>query len=456
MADLLSITQTIYLLATLTAIVASAFLWQYRNRTGAVTLLSLLGGLAVWNGSVSLLLVTDSVTVASISLRTVSVGVALVSLMKLLFVLEYTGWERLLRPRIVGALAIPSVALVLLAYTNSGNLLYTTLEPATAGAIPITYEFGPAVVLYLGYAYAVNAATTAMILKFLYRSRAVYRGQSFVLLGAAVAPWLAHGIYLLDLVAIDLMPIGGITSGILFTVAVVRYRLLDLMPIARDRVFDSVSDAIFVIDDTDRLIDINPEGHRLLDRVGDDTASPIGRPFQPLFAGTEFCDHYETLTDGGERTAVRATIDSSHFLLTGTPIDDDRNQHVGWLLIARDITDRTNRESKLEESNARLEEFATIVSHDLRNPLTVARGYLELASETDDNDGYFDEIERSHERMEMIIEDVLTLAREGTAVTDPEPVALATVAETAWNGVDTGSASLAMTRTSRSSRTGRG
>jgi len=125
-------------------------------------------------------------------------------------------------------------------------------------------------------------------------------------------------------------------------------------------------------------------------------------------------------------------------------------------LIARDITDRTNRESKLEESNARLEEFATIVSHDLRNPLTVARGYLELASETDDNDGYFDEIERSHERMEMIIEDVLTLAREGTAVTDPEPVALATVAETAWNGVDTGSASLAMTRTSRSSRTGRG
>jgi len=69
MADLLSITQTIYLLATLTAIVASAFLWQYRNRTGAVTLLSLLGGLAVWNGSVSLLLVTDSVTVASISLE---------------------------------------------------------------------------------------------------------------------------------------------------------------------------------------------------------------------------------------------------------------------------------------------------------------------------------------------------------------------------------------------------
>ncbi|WP_246084474.1 sensor histidine kinase [Salinadaptatus halalkaliphilus] len=94
----------------------------------------------------------------------------------------------------------------------------------------------------------------------------------------------------------------------------------------------------------------------------------------------------------------------------------------------RDITDRKQREREIRRSNEQLERFADVVSHDLRNPLNVAQGYLELAS--DDIDcAYHDDIELAHDRMAAIIEDVLRLAREGQPIDDTEPVDLERVLE---------------------------
>lgn len=98
------------------------------------------------------------------------------------------------------------------------------------------------------------------------------------------------------------------------------------------------------------------------------------------------------------------------------------------------------QQRELERKNERLDAFASVVSHDLRNPLNVADGYLELV-ETADQD-HVRRIEAAHQRMATILEDVLTLAREGEAIGDPEPVDLTTVVEGAWANVATASASL--------------
>jgi signal transduction histidine kinase len=96
---------------------------------------------------------------------------------------------------------------------------------------------------------------------------------------------------------------------------------------------------------------------------------------------------------------------------------------------------------RLEERNERLDEFASVVSHDLRNPLNVARGGIEAYQETGE-ERFVDDVAVSLERMEEIIEDMLTLAREGLTVDDVEPVSLAGTARAAWRNVDTGSLSL--------------
>jgi PAS domain S-box-containing protein len=101
------------------------------------------------------------------------------------------------------------------------------------------------------------------------------------------------------------------------------------------------------------------------------------------------------------------------------------------------------QQQELQRQNERLEEFASVLSHDLRNPLGVAEGYLELLPE-EGNEDRFEKIRNAHDRMEWIIEDVLTLARQGKEVGDTSTVALASVAKRAWCNVETGDAELSI------------
>lgn len=103
--------------------------------------------------------------------------------------------------------------------------------------------------------------------------------------------------------------------------------------------------------------------------------------------------------------------------------------------------ERHKHDVELERQNEQLQEFSGVISHDLRNPLTVANGYLELACETGDAE-YFSKVESAHDRMDAIIEDVLTLARHGEMIGGTTPVALETVATDAWENVETKDAKL--------------
>ncbi len=90
----------------------------------------------------------------------------------------------------------------------------------------------------------------------------------------------------------------------------------------------------------------------------------------------------------------------------------------------------------IRQERDHLEEFTSVLSHDLRNPLNVAQGHLELA-ETMGEDEHLRAVESALERMEQLIEELLTLAREGDTISEIEPVALGTIATQAWDNVMT-------------------
>jgi PAS domain S-box-containing protein len=123
--------------------------------------------------------------------------------------------------------------------------------------------------------------------------------------------------------------------------------------------------------------------------------------------------------------------------LCQTPIGGDER----ILAVVRDISERKRRQSELERRNERLEQFAAILSHDLRNPLNVAQGNLELVESECDSD-HLDAIKRSHERMEALIQDLLSVARQGQRSLQVEPVGLSPIVVDCWNNVATGDARL--------------
>jgi signal transduction histidine kinase len=122
------------------------------------------------------------------------------------------------------------------------------------------------------------------------------------------------------------------------------------------------------------------------------------------------------------------------------PVERDGDLYV--VATVSDISERKRRQRELRRQNERLERFASIVSHDLRNPLNVAEARLELAREDEDEDEHLDAIERSLDRMSALIEGLLTLARKGDVVEEIQLVDLQAVVEDCWRNVETANATL--------------
>jgi PAS domain S-box-containing protein len=128
------------------------------------------------------------------------------------------------------------------------------------------------------------------------------------------------------------------------------------------------------------------------------------------------------------------------------PICDADGAVTHWVGFQEDITAFKEREAALERQNDRLDSFASIVSHDLRNPLNVAQGRVQLAQDAgaDGGDENLSAALDALDRMESIVERTLTLAREGETVGDPEHVDLADVVADSWSTVDTADAALSV------------
>ncbi len=154
----------------------------------------------------------------------------------------------------------------------------------------------------------------------------------------------------------------------------------------------------------------------------------------------------ELLTGPKERGTFEMTIHTASGEAIPTEnhialLETDDGKLAASVGVLRDISARKERERSLRRQNERLDEFASVVSHDLRNPLTIASGHVELAQDECDSSS----LERTEEalgRMDQIIEETLTLARQGAAVGETEPVDLSRMADQCWRIVQTQSATL--------------
>jgi adhesin HecA-like repeat protein len=113
----------------------------------------------------------------------------------------------------------------------------------------------------------------------------------------------------------------------------------------------------------------------------------------------------------------------------------------GEFAMYTDISERKQRERELYRQNERLERFASVVSHDLRNPLNVATTRLELAQAECESD-HLDDVAQAHDRIDTLIDDILTLARGGEQVREPETVDIADTIDSCWRNVGTAEATL--------------
>ncbi|AZH26226.1 PAS domain S-box protein [Haloplanus aerogenes] len=279
--------------------------------------------------------------------------------------------------------------------------------------------------------------------------QALLDGERDEIRGEIGGEFPGHGHTLLDY-RLTPLTVGGSVEGAVGVARAVTDRKQRQQQLRRyERIVEASGDPVYRLDTDGRFTFVND---RLADRTGYDRADLEG-------------EHVSMLMNEADIERGRRLIRS---LLTG---DDDRGtfemdivtadgetitceSHValvvtdgefeGTVGIIRDITERKRRAKELERKNDRLERFTSLVSHDLRNPLNVAQGRLELARTGDDPDANLDDAAHALGRCQRLVGDLLSLAREGDRIDDPDAVTLRTAVENCWRHVETGEATLAV------------
>jgi signal transduction histidine kinase len=426
--------------AVCSAAVAAVAIRRYPE-PGAASLAGLLAGSAFWAGAIlAELLVADPILAKRLHGAS-EIGVVIVVASYLLFALQYTGRRAVVDWRTVLLLAVEPLVVVGFALTNPAHELFYPASTRSAVGMVVTTG-GPVFWLHVVYSYLLVVGATAMLLRTASRARTVRQPQFAALAVAIFTPWLANLLYLFGPLPVDVTAVGFGVTGVALYVAMVRYDFMTVTPIARDTLVDVLDDAMLVVADG-RIVDLNPATVSLFDL---DEEAALGEAVADVFA--DYPDLRTAFETPGNATVLEVDTPSGRrdLKVTGTAVDE-RGRPGGMLFLLHDITEQQRHRQELERQNEQLEQFASLISHDLRNPLDVAMGRAKVSREMNEDDRlteHLDEVVDAHDRMRRIIDDVLTLARQGQRISEREDVDLAALVEDAWSHVDTDEATLAV------------
>lgn len=267
----------------------------------------------------------------------------------LIFTIYYVGQSKWVTTRkILLMWAIP-VLIIIMAGTNEYHYL------VWSGFTPIKYQgnnlyiFLRGPVYWLGVVnnYAMLIAITVLLFRKMKQStHTIYRRQSLIMLTSAAPPWLANFIYVIQwepIKGIDLTPIAFSFTGLLIFICLYYYRLLDLMPIARETLFERLKDAILVLDTHNRLVDVNMAGEKLLSA---DRKRIIGLPAFECLSMFPLL-----LTRLAEKKDLRMEISLAGEIpcdleVNNTQLYSPNGESIGRLITFQEITARKQTEEK--------------------------------------------------------------------------------------------------------------
>jgi PAS domain S-box-containing protein len=213
-------------------------------------------------------------------------------------------------------------------------------------------------------------------------------------------------------------------------------------------VVETINDGIYVKGEDNRFTLVNRTDAEMVgyspdELVGQDSSAFVS---DEVMAAAE--ELYRKLREqSGETETIEATLEipdgetvvtEGSFALIPPQDEDDEHERVG---VVRDITERKERERRLERQNKRLESFASMLAHELRNPLTIGQIYSDQIPEESDSEAV-EHVLDAFDRIEDMIDVLLVLARGREAVGESNPVAVAEVAEAAWTEVEAPDATL--------------
>ena len=342
------------ILASIISLALTIYIWASRKDTIRAELFFLMLSITVWCIASLFEAVFTDLGIKIIFTKISYAGVVTSPVLFLFFVSRYTNTDNWITARTRISLFVIPAATFIMAATNEFHMLVWPdiylRQNRFAGTFAF-YEHGLWYWVNIAYSYIFLAAGIAILISSLIRYKKFYSFQGRVLIVASIAPFLGNIIYSFrqtGLEGMDITPICFSLTGLFLTLAIFRYRLFDITPVARDAVTENLYDGVLVLNRDYRIVDINRAACRLLS-IGNEA---IGKSADTVLAGySGILGLIHRRNKAGNSLKQLEIEERGLFLeLRATRLLDNRSNDIGMVIILRDITDARVAEQKLEES----------------------------------------------------------------------------------------------------------
>jgi PAS domain S-box-containing protein len=343
-------------IGTIVLLIVAALAWRRRHIPGALYMCLVALALAIYSLGYALELGSTDVNFVRLWLKIEYLGSTPANAFGLLMALAFTGRRRFITRVNLSLLMIIPVLTVIFAWSNDwhGLIWQNIFLERPYGYTATQFKTGPwysVSALYL----LVTFSATLLVLAQAWRSAlALHRQQIGIILIGMLVPMLTYIAYILNIApsGLDLNPYAFLVSGVTTAFGMFGIGLFEIVPIARESIFNDLPNAILIFDAQKRLVDINPAGQKLFNLPPGQNIGVNGRE---LFS--RWPDVVERYSGKQEASAIETLIldgVTRHLNVRLSPLRDDRGNPQGLLLLLTDVTSQVEAQSALYSANERL------------------------------------------------------------------------------------------------------
>ncbi|WP_414549476.1 histidine kinase N-terminal 7TM domain-containing protein [Anabaena sp. CCY 0017] len=272
----------------------------------------------------------------------------------LTFALHFTNKNRWLTPRNTALLwAIPTFNVALVATNEFHSLVWSGFLPDPNGSNVVIYQHGIGFIWVMVCVYVYTIAGIIILLKKALLPSVLYRQQSWIVLAGAGLPLLGASLYMLKITppGLNITPMSFMFTGLTCFVNLFRFRMFDLLPVARDTLIEKMSDGVLVLDHKNRIVDINPAAKHLIGAK----KVHIGQFAEQILPQLpEIVKLYQK--DESVKTQIFIdAVTPRHVEILVSNLHNNRRKLTGYLITLRDITQQYQADLELRRANKYLQ-----------------------------------------------------------------------------------------------------